>query len=35
MQKLIDFIYGVALIVLGGIGGYILFGVLVYIVWRI
>ncbi len=35
MQKLIDFIYGVVPIVLGGIGAYILFGVLVYIVWRI
>jgi len=35
MQKIKDFIYGVVPIVLGGIGGYILFGVLVYIVWRI
>jgi hypothetical protein len=35
MQKLKEFIYGVVPIVLGGIGGYILFGVLVYIVWRI
>jgi hypothetical protein len=35
MRKLIDFIYGVAPIVLGGIGGYILFGVVVYIIWRI
>jgi len=35
VRKLIDFIYGVAPIVLGGIGGYILFGVLIYIVWRI
>jgi hypothetical protein len=35
MQKLIDFICGVAPIVLGGIGGYILFGVLIYIIWRI
>jgi len=34
MQKLIDFIYGVALIVLEKVF-YILFGVLVYIVWRI
>jgi len=35
MQKLKEFIYGVVPIVLGGIGGYILFGVLIYIVWRI
>jgi len=35
MQKIKEFIYGVVPIVLGGIGGYILFGVLVYIVWRI
>jgi len=35
VRKLIDFIYGVAPIVLGGIGGYILFGVLIYIIWRI
>jgi hypothetical protein len=35
MQKLIEFIYGVVLIALGGIGGYILFGVLIYIIWRI
>jgi hypothetical protein len=35
MQKLIDFIYGVVPIVLGRIGGYILFGVLIYIIWRI
>lgn len=35
MQKLKEFIYGVVPIVLGGIGGYILFGILVYIIWRI
>ncbi len=35
MQKLKEFIYGVAPIVLGGIGAYILFGVLIYIIWRI
>lgn len=35
MRKLIDFIYGVVPIVLGGIGAYIIFGVLVYIIWRI
>ena len=35
MEKLKEFIYGVVPIVLGGIGGYILFGVLVYIIWRI
>jgi len=35
MQKLKEFIYGVVTIVLGGIGGYILFGVVVYIIWRI
>ena len=35
MRKLIDFIYGVVPIVVGGIGAYIIFGVLIYIVWRI
>jgi len=35
MQKIKEFIYGVVPIVLGGICGYILFGVLIYIVWRI
>jgi hypothetical protein len=35
MQKVKDFIYGVVPIVLGGIVGYILFGVLIYIIWRI
>ena len=35
MRKLIDFIYGVAPIVLGGIGAYFFFGVLIYIIWRI
>lgn len=35
MQKLKEFIYGVVLIVLGGISAYILLGVLIYIIWRI
>ena len=35
MQKIKEFIYGVVPIVLGGIGAYIIFGVLIYIMWRI